>query len=369
MKHFNKQILPGLAGLALCLASVTSSSIAAPVEENWQQRAEKLMSKPLTVSWQNNGATSTMNLVGVRDGQLAFKVGKQAGEASMPLDTLGDIWFDTPPHKGYSQAIGLIGKETFGIKHLNLMRQRAYPTVRFLEIPAAHCGFPDTVSNLTAGLLQLGQLDEATFLINQLDIPTLGPKFEAHAIALARALVEAGSPQKATAIIQQLPIDRIALANTALVFDLAHLLRDQKKYSDARNIYQKLGKNASIGNNPAEYWSYYCGLKEGEYLDDHSFPAAVNNIEAGGPHYPLQQLVLGIYYSTREQDQEAMRAISQGIAFATPVETWTPELMFCSAQAYATLEMPDISKSVYQETVRFFPTSPWAVAAQKELDK
>lgn len=367
MKHFNKHTLPRIAALILCVVTAASSTYAAPTK-NWQKTADELSARPLTVSWNSNGAVRTVDLVGVSDGFLSFKVGNQAGEASMPLDTLGDIWFNYKVEQDYSKAVGSINKETLTRQYLDLLRQTGYPMVRFLEVPPANCSFAQVVSNLTAGLLQLKQLEEATYLINQLDIVALGPEFEEHTIQLASLLVEAGNTEQASTIIQKVPIERIDLSNTDLVFDLAHLLRSQDDFGAAKGIYQKLAENPNIEDNSAIHWSYYCGLKQGDFTKDHNFAERVETIKPGAANYPLQQLVLGIYYSEREQTTEAMRSISQGIAFASPVEAWTPELMFCSAKAYENVDMPEISKSVYEETMRFFPNSTWATAAKKELE-
>lgn len=369
MKHFNLCLSPFIVGLALCISAPDTAAAADTDNSNWQKKATKLIRKPLQVSWKNNGAQSRINLVEIRDGFLAFNVPGQTGEASMPLKTLADIWFTHETTPEYNKAIGLIDKETFNLKHLELLRQAAYPMVRFLEVPPKNCGFIGVVSNFTEGLLKLEQLEEATFLIGQLDIRKLGPEFEGKAIELAQALADEGSHVKAINVIKEVPIERIDLSNTDLIFDLAHSLREQENYKDARNLYQQLSKNKAIEHNEAKYWSYYCALYQGELIDDFSFADNFDKTEPGKPHFSLQQLVLGIYYAKREQSKEAMRAISQGIAFATPVEVWTPELMFRSAQAYEKVDMSEISKSVYEETVRFFPNSKWATSAQKELEK
>lgn len=369
MKHFNQRILPLIAGFAISIGFTATAAAADASTPDWQSKATSLSAQPLHVSWKNNGAVSRINLVELRDGFLAFNVAGQSGEASMPINTLGDIWFTHETTPEYNRAIGQIDKETFNHKHLELLRQTAYPMVRFLDIPQKNAGFIDVVSNLTTGLIQLDQLDEATALINQLDIEKLGPEFEEKAIELAQALVDQGSHAQAISVIKGVPIETIDLSNTDLIFALAHSLREQENYADARDLYHKLSQNKAIESHEAEYWSYYCELYQGELIDDHSFASKADKIEPGKPHFPLQQLVLGIYYAKREQSKESMRAISQGIAFATPVEVWTPELMYRSAQAYEIAKMSEISKSVYEETVRFFPSSKWAASAQQELNK
>ena len=125
-----------------------------------------------------------------------------------------------------------------------------------------------------------------------------------------------------------------------------------------------LSKNKEITHHEAEFWAYYCALKQGEYFDDHSFANEIKKIRPGEPGFPLQQLVIGTYYTNREQHFEAMRAISEGIAYATPVEAWTAELMYCSGIAYQYSDMPDISEAVLSETVLFFPNSSWASKAK-----
>lgn len=368
MKHFKPRLLPLIAGFVLSVAFATTASANA-LNADWQKNAAQAIAQPMSVSWKNNGAVSRINLVELRDGFLVFKVPGQPGEASMPIDTLLDIWFSHDTSDEYNKAIGLIGKETFNLQHLDLLRQTAYPMVRFLEIPQKNCGFVSVVGDFAAGLIQLGQLDEAGFLIGQLNIGKLGPEFEEKAIQLAQAYVDQNAHAKAIEVIKKVPIDKIDLSNTDLIFGLAHTLREQENYDDARNIYQQLSQNTAIKNNEAEYWSYYCGLYQGEIIDDHSFAEKSATIQPGKPHFSLQQLVLGIYFAKREQNKEAMRAISQGIAFATPVEAWTPELMYRSGQAYENMDMSDISKSVFEETVRFFPSSKWAAFAQNELNK
>ncbi|MEN8663037.1 MAG: tetratricopeptide repeat protein [Lentimonas sp.] len=364
MKHFNKRLLPFIAGFALSIGLDSTAGAA-----DWQKKADRLSSQPLSVSWTNNGAVSQINLVEIRDGFLAFNATGQPGEASMPLNTLGEIWFTHSSSPEYNKAIGIIEKDNFNLQHLELLRQTAYPMVRFLDIPQKNCAFVAVVSNLVTGLINLGQLDEATSLIGQLDISQLGPEFEKKAIQLAQALVDEDAHAKAVEVIKQVPVDKIDLSNTDIIFVLAHTLREQENFTDARNIYQQLSQNKAIESKESEYWSYYCGLNLGELIEDHTFDKKAAVIEPGDAHFPLQQLVLGIYYAKREQGKEAMRAISQGIAFATPVEPWTPELMYRSALAYEKVKMTDISKSVFEETVRFFPNSKWAASAQQELDK
>lgn len=368
MRNFKLQSIIHIAGLVLGSALAVSGA-SAQSTENWRQTAEQLIAQPMRVTWNNQGSSSNINLVEIRDGFLAFTVVGQTGEAALPIDSLGESWFNHPENSEYNKAIGLLEQETFNLRHLDLIKQVAYPMVRFLDIPEQNCQFRSVVNNLVIGLIQLNQFDEAIFLFDRLDISKLGPEFEEQIIRLAKALVDQEEIDKAITVIKKVPIKTIDLSNTDLVFQLAHALREKENYVDAQDLYTKLSKNLSIETKEAEYWSYYCQLYQEQLIDDHDFATNADKIKPGKANFPLQQLVLGIYYSKREQSKEAMRAISQGIAFATPVEPWTAELMFRSGKAYEEFEMNDVSKSVFEETMRFFPASKWAEFAQQELNK
>ena len=369
MKRFNHKPLKNVAGLCLGLVLCSSLANAAePINPNWEQEANELINTPMIISWQNNGRLSKIQLIKLEDGQLTFQVEGQPGEAAMPLDTIGDVVFQFETAKGFNQAIGEVGEETFNAQHLDTIRKTAYPMAKFVNIPAKHANFVSIVRQFMDGLIQMEQLDEALYLVKEINAPSLGPSYEETTLTLGKTFLEDGSLERTIEILDMVNIEEINLSNSTLVFDVAHILRGQEKYEEAINIYKKLSKNKEITNHEAEFWAYYCALKQGQHFDNHTFVKDVKKIEPGEPGFPLQQLVIGTYFTNREQHFDAMRAISEGIAYATPVEEWTPELMYRSAVAYQNVDMNDISVAVLKETVLFFPSSSWASAANEILE-
>ena len=53
-----------------------------------------------------------------------------------------------------------------------------------------------------------------------------------------------------------------------------------------------------------------------------------------------------------------MEATSEGLAYATPMDAWMPELMYRSAQLYAALDKPQVAKAVFKEIQLFFFRNP-----------
>lgn len=369
MKRFNHTSLMKVAGLSLGMAACLSIAHAAePINPNWEKEAEELLNTPMVVSWKNNGRLSRIQLINLQDKQLTFQVEGQNGEASMPLDTIGDVVFQFEMASGFNEALGQVGEETFNAQHLDTLRKTAYPMAKFVSIPPKHANFISIVRQFMDGLVQLEQLDEALFLAKRIDAPSLGPSYEETTINLGKTFLEDGSLERTIEVLDMVNIEEINISNSELVFDVAHILRGQENYEEAKKIYDELSKNKEITNHEAEFWAYYCALKQGQHFDNHTFVQDVKKIEPGEPGFPLQQLVIGTYYSNREQHFEAMREISEGIAYATPVEAWTAELMYRSAVAYRNVEMNDISDAVLKETVLFFPNSSWATAANEILE-
>ena len=99
------------------------------------REAEALIQQPLNVNVSRQGTKSQMRLMEIANGQLIFQVGNQNGEASMPLDGLGDMNITVDTGRDYIEAVGQVNNESFNPQQLDLLRQRNYPMLRFMEIP------------------------------------------------------------------------------------------------------------------------------------------------------------------------------------------------------------------------------------------
>ena len=355
-----------LLALASAFLLPAAPSEAQPVAGggDWKEKARRLTNQPLAAIVDRGSSQSRIRLTRLEDGQLFFELGQQGGEGSMPVDQLGDVWIriDTPAeyNEGFSELnTGVVTERT-----VEMFRQTVYPMIRFLGLPRTNTAIHGSVTKFFEILIAAGDLDEAVYLLQHLDFDLLDPDFEQQSINLVLQLIGTGRSDDAFNVISNIPVERVNPANIRLVMDVADSFRKASKYEQADTIYRRLSQNPNVEDSEATLWSYYCGLNQGRYIEDNGFARTVAHVPSGTRLFPLQQLILGLYYQKREQSDLFMKAIAEGIAYASPVDGWTPELMFRSAQAYEALGETSIAETVYQETARFFPKTSWADRAR-----
>jgi len=327
------------------------------------------MAQPLEVVLFRNGTQSKMRLMGIENEQIIFQVGNQNGEASIPLGQLGDVSFRIETDNQYNKAIGSVGNETLNPLELELIRQRNYPMVRFLPIPRENSIFHEAVKKLFEALIQLEDYEEAVQLLQNLDINNLDPDYEALAIELSADLAEAENYALASQALQGIPIESINLENLNIALETAGIIRDNENYEDAKALYDRLAKNLEVPNQEPEFWSDYCGIYLGLFEEDHLFRQKVERTTPGESLFSLQQLILGTYYLQRKQYPRAMKTISEGVAYARPIDSWTAELMYRSGVAYEAMDEKRTAAAVYDETAKFFPNSSWASLAREAYQR
>lgn len=333
------------------------------------REAEALIQQPLNVNVSRQGTKSQMRLMEIANGQLIFQVGNQNGEASMPLDGLGDMNITVDTGRDYIEAVGQVNNESFNPQQLDLLRQRNYPMLRFMEIPRQNSTIHQSIKSLFAGLLQMEHFDEALLLLDHIKAETLDPDFENLAIRLAMKLTEQQSYERASEVFQKISIETVDLINFNAVMEIAEIMRARRDFAAAQDLYSRLADNDKVDDLGPKYWAYYCGIYLEQYEEDHLFREEVEQIEPGEALFSLQQLILGTYYLNRKQYARAMKSISEGIAYARPIDPWTDELMYRSAQAYEALGEEQIAAAVYEETQKFFPASDWATLAQEAFER
>ncbi|MDG1241017.1 MAG: hypothetical protein P8P52_00470 [Opitutae bacterium] len=354
-------LVPLIVGASLC-AQRADATVAL-------DEATALMRQPLDVVLYRSGVQTKMRLTNIENEQIIFQVGNQMGEASIPLNQLGDVFFRIVTNDAYNKAIGAISTETLNPLQLNLLRERNYPMVRFLPIPHDKSIFHEAVKKLFEAIIQSENYEEAILLLRQLEIEKLDPDFEELAIGLSGKLAEQQDYTLASAVLKEIPIESINLSNLNAVLKTAGIIRDHANYEAAKNLYDRVAANPEISDLEAQYWSYYCGIYLSLFKDDHLFQQQVERIAPSDSLFSLQQLILGTYYLKREQFPRAMKTISAGIAYARPMDPWTAELMYRSGVAYEAIEDSKTAAAVYDETAKFFPNSKWSTKAREAYDR
>ena len=371
MIHSMYKISAGLAVTYLLALSIGSMPLSGQVNDQAAslEQAKALMKQPLDVVQIRGKSQSNMRLTGIENEQVIFQIGNGMGEASIPLDQLGEISFRILVDDDYNKVIGAIATETLNRQQLNIIRARNFPMVRFLPIPPENSIFHEAVKKLFEALILAESYEEALLLLQNIDLNKLDPEFEQLAIRLSGNLVDQKAYELASATLEAIPIESINLANLNAVLTTAGTIRDHGNYEYAKALYDRLAINPESRDLEATYWSYYCGIYLGMFKDDHLFQQQVERIKPGEPLFSLQQLILGTYYLKREKFPLAMRTISEGVAYARPIDPWIAELMYRSGVAYEAIEEIQTAAAVYDETAKFFPNSNWSKLAREAYER
>ena len=340
----------------LCI--LPSLSLASEVAQ-WKHSADRLMAKDLRVFFSSD-AENKLNLTQIHDGALFFRIGSGDVLGSMPLDSIGSVQIVADTPEGFDRLLTEVGRSSWNSEALDILRTEAYPMVRFLSLSREKCNFQYVVLKFFEGLIQLNQFPEVIYLLEQLDLASLGPYYQEKSIELLLSLVDANNHTLFNQVAPLIPLETIDAANLKKVLSIADRLRNEARYAMVTPIYERLSNNEQVESLEPQMWQYYCQIYIGDLADQPEFIDSMHRVPSTDPLYGLQQLIIGSHYFQIERLALAMEAISEGLAYATPMDAWMPELMYRSAQLYAALDKPQVAKAVFKEIQLFFPQSHWA---------
>ena len=86
------------------------------------------------------------------------------------------------------------------------------------------------------------------------------------------------------------------------------------------------------------------------------------------PGYSLRELIKARLRLRENEYDAAMRSAAEGKTYASPADSWYPELLFVLARLYSELQMEGASETAYRELNILFPGSPWAAESQQMLE-
>ncbi|MFT4900905.1 MAG: tetratricopeptide (TPR) repeat protein [Lentimonas sp.] len=374
MKHLKTFSLVVLTLYALGVSSDAWSAATERVESapDWKTEALRRINEPLKVDirWNVNSSQEEPGMIlSLEDGNVTFVQTNSGGQASVAREALGSFYFGSKFDEPVLAALRRVGRDLFTEQDLDALRDVTYPMCRFLSIPEANCNMHQTVLKFCQGLIQLGYLEEAAFYFQYIPMELVGLNFEELALQLAHLLLDEGNLDLGVDVVKGVPVEQINAANLASLAEFAHRLREFDEYRIAMGIYKRMLANSQQADDEPQYWFYYCEIALNEAQEDHEYIQKITTLDPSNRFFSLQQLIAGRYYLDRNFVDQAMRAIAKGVAFAKPVDRWTPELMYYSSRTYRALKMPEVADAILKEIVLFFPHSHWAELSQKILPK
>jgi hypothetical protein len=141
---------------------------------------------------------------------------------------------------------------------------------------------------------------------------------------------------------------------------LADQWRETGVFEKAYKLYFKVQSRPGPLQTRARLWVGYCSF----YLDDATiserFLSDLPEVAFDTPDYSLRELIRARLSMREGTLNAAMRSAALGKTYASPTDSWYPELLFLLAKLYADFEMQGASEAARRELSILFPSSQWA---------
>lgn len=349
---------------ALLLASVfaSASSNAQELNAHWIEYG----AEPVLIEQTNNGRTQTLKFVNFVDGMLVAELDGGFGEVSLPVsesmvESLRFEGIDMP-------AINrLIAQEKYQ-KALSTLRPKAYPLVKFHEVPETFTQLHVPVRSLIDALMMAGELDEALDVISRIKLDKVGLKYSELTVELMNRFLYVEGFEEVAKITRQLPVEGDYAVNITPIIEAADRLRAVGKYEEVIPLYTEIEKVVpdEMKDN-IQMWLAY-SLVLADRINEAT--AIINGIDEPNPEeelFSLYKLLQGSRAYRSEQYSSALDLLTRGFVRAQTSYSWVPEMLFLIGDCYARANDPLAARNVWTEITILYPQSPWAKSATSSL--
>ena len=318
---------------------------------------------------------SDVVLTGVENGEVLFRpAGRDTGgRAYITIESLlelGVTFYFMFPAEFY-EAVGQIkqGKPGLAERALPVIRQKAAPFLDVMELsvlPGNH--LPAVYSYLDA-LRAAQQWAEAVEVATQIPLTAAPPEALQRIGTLALDLHRAGQGDQLQRLHRYIEAPSgYSARHVAQLMDLADQWREAGVYVTAHELYRKVRRYAGPLQTRAQLWVGYCSFYLGEEIVPATFLGDLPEMDVTTPGYSLRELIKARLRLREEEYDAAMRSAAEGKTYASPADSWYPELLFVLANLYDEFEMEGASEAARRELSILFPSSPWAGESRQTLE-
>lgn len=311
-------------------------------------------------------------LTGVEDEAVAFRPpGRDTGgRAYITFDSLleqgATLYFMFPSE--FYDAVGQLNQGSVQTA-LPIIRRAARPLLEVMElsvVPGNH--LPAVYSYVDA-------LEAARMWGEAVEVALSIPLAQAPSAALERigdlsyALHQAGQAELADRVRAHiLSPDGYSLQQLAQLMRLADQWRETSVYVNAYSLYRKVEQSEGPLRTRARLWVGYCSF----YLEDDVVSDRLLDelpeVDINTPDYSLRELIQARLRMRGGDYAAAMRSAAVGKTYASPTDSWYPELLFILATLYSDFAMDAASETAHRELSVLFPSSQWAAESLQILD-
>lgn len=349
---------------ALLIASFLAPALMQAQEVNpfWIEHG----AKPVMVEQTNNGRTQALKFVNYVDGMLVAELDGGIGEVSLPVsesmvETLRFGAIDMP------EINRMIAQKNYsGV--LSELRPKAYPLIKFHEVPATFTQLHVPIRSMIDTLLMTGELDEALDIISRIDLSKVSLKYSELGIELMNAFLDEGDFDKAAHLTGMLPVKGDYSVNISPVIDAADLLRAAGKHNEVIPLYIEIEKVV-----PEEFkenikmWLAYSLVLADRIDEATEIIDAIGEPDPDKELFSLYKLLEGSRAYRGEDYNTALDLLTRGFVRAQTSYSWVPETLYLIGDCYARAEDPIAARNVWTEIVILYPDSPWAKRATSSL--
>lgn len=348
----------------LVLAALLAQSAATAQETNsyWIEYGNE----PVLIQQKNNGAAQTLKFVSFQDGMLVAELEGGIGEISLPVSEsmVKTLRLDNSKMPEIGRRIRR-GKYAAA---LDLLRPKAYPLIKFHQVPESFTQLHVPVRSLLDTLISAKEYSEAYDLFNRIQLDKVGIKYSQSAIALMNCYLKEGDSDKVAKMTEIIPVEGQYAVNIRPIVDAADALRAAGKYEAVIPLYRQIETVVpdDVKKNVQMWLAYSLVLAD---RVDEATPM-IDALEEPAPNerlFSLYKLLQGSRAHRAENYGQALDVLTRGFVRAQTSYTWVPEMLYLIGDCYARSEDKLAARNVWTEIAILYPESPWAKSAESSL--
>ncbi|NBB78244.1 MAG: hypothetical protein GVY36_02185 [Verrucomicrobia bacterium] len=310
-------------------------------------------------------------LTGVENAEVVFRpTGRDTGgRAYISFDNLleegASLYFMFPEE--FYDAVGQL-KRGSALAALPIIRRETRPFLDVMELSA----LPG--NHLPAVYAYVEALEAAQMWGEAVEVALSIPLAQAPPAALERigALSHALDKVDEAELTDQLHAHILSPSDyprqhLVQLMQLADEWRESGVHGKAYSLYRKVEISASPLQTRARLWVAYCSF----YLEEAIVPERLLDdlpeVDFKTPDYSLRELIRARLRMREGEYDAAMRSAAVGKTYASPTDSWYPELLFILATLYDGFAMESASEAAHRELSLLFPSSQWAAQSLQIL--
>lgn len=361
---FSRKTMKQISSLLLAASLSLTTSNAEEINSYWIEYG----AEPVLIQQTNNGAVQNLTFVDFKDGMLVAELEGGVGEISLPVS---ESMVQTLSINDLNMAeVNRMAKLNNNAGALTLLRPKAYPLIKFHQVPESFTQLHIPIRRLINLLISEGEYTEARDVLSRINLGKVSLKYSQSAIDLMNAYLNAGDFDDAATMTQMLPVEGEYAQNIKSIIDAADELRAAGKYKAVIPLYREIEKVVApdVKKN-VQMWLAYSLVLDNQIEAATPIIDSLEEPEASERLFSLYKLLQGSREHRKENYGLALDLLTRGFVRAQTSYVWVPEMLYLIGDCYARAEDPVAARNVWTEIVILYPDSPWAQSAETSLKK